>query len=137
MNDHFVVSFNDDLHPEGEFKGVIGDVEVDEGQFGRQYKFHIDTNESERSLWLWTQLKTGETSKLGRLLMALKKCNYKELMEFLTKDGDKPEFDVRNTIGAAFMVTVEHKENQQGQARAYVTEFRALDGDTEQEEIPF
>ena len=59
MEDQFVISFNDSLHPEGEFEGVIADVEVDEGQYGRQYKFHVDTSESERPLWIWTQLKTG------------------------------------------------------------------------------
>ena len=135
MEDQFVISFNDSLHPEGEFEGVIADVEIDEGQYGRQYKFHVDTSESERPLWIWTQLKTGETSKLGRLLMALKRCNYKDLLEFL-KDDDH-EFDVRNSIGASFMVTVTHKENQAGQIRANITDFGPLEGEEGQEEIPF
>ena len=67
--------------------------------------------------------------------MALKRFNYKDLLEFL-KDDDH-EFDVRNSIGASFMVTVTHKENQAGQIRANITEFGPLEGEEGQEEIPF
>lgn len=135
MEDQFVVSFNDTLHPEGLFQGVISDVEIDEGQYGRQYKFHVDTDVSEKPLWIWTQLKTGETSKLGRILMALKRCNYKELLDFM--EDNNHEFDVRNTIGASFMVTVTHRENQSGQIRAIITDFEPIEGEETQEEIPF
>jgi hypothetical protein len=102
-----------ELHPVGVYGGVITIIEEQEGQFGMQFMFRIETEGTGNNFVLyWVSQSLKLQTKLGELVVAAMGCQFEQIPD---------EFDTDLLIDRRVQVVVGHKPNQQGEMRAKVT----------------
>ena len=107
-----------DLHPAGSFKAVISGIEETEGQYGKQFRFHINTNitfqELGYALFYFTSQNFTANSKLGQLIYSV--------LGQKPEDYRGKELDLQELRDKLFVIKIEHQVRNHRQ-RAIVVDL--------------
>ena len=115
-----------DLHPAGSFKAVISSIEETEGQYGKQFKFHINTEitfqELGYALFYFTSQNFTAKSKLGQLIYSV--------LGQKPEDYRGEELDLQELVNRTFTVKIEHQVRKQKERAVIVAHYPYQEGAT-------
>ena len=115
-----------DLHPAGSFKAVISSIEETEGQYGKQFKFHINTDITFRelgyALFYFTSQNFTAKSKLGQLIYSV--------LGQKPEDYRGEELDLQELVNRTFTVKIEHQVRKQKERAVIVDHSPCQEGAT-------